>query len=204
MAFNAARGGGHSWGVSNDAGRAVRWLCSFGIDGCAALAALLWRDATLSPEPGRPDHDSMPWKSSSGRLCPLQTGVALSDFAGSIATSAIVLEGVARPALLLPFAASAARLTNSGFSVAWEGFASLTDGVGLELMRGRAALEVPLATEVTISTRHGESCRPPGFTRFVPDPNDWADLERMAERTYAPATEESRLLGAGTGSVGDE
>ena len=168
MAFNAARGGGHSWGVSNDAGRAVRWLCSFGIDGCAALAALLWRDATLSPEPGRPDHDSMPWKSSSGRLCPLQTGVALSDFAGSIATSAIVLEGVARPALLLPFAASAARLTNSGFSVAWEGFASLTDGVGLELMRGRAALEVPLATEVTISNTTRRKLPSPRFHAFCP------------------------------------
>ena len=35
--------------------------------------------------------------------------------------------------------------------------------------------------------------------RADPDPNDWAALLAFAHRTYAPATEESRLRGAGAG-----
>ena len=36
-------------------------------------------------------------------------------------------------------------------------------------------------------------------SRAQPAPEAWATLNRLAHRTYAPATEESRLKGAGAG-----
>ena len=37
------------------------------------------------------------------------------------------------------------------------------------------------------------------MSRAMPDPQDWAQLEALARLTYAPATDESRLNGAGAG-----
>jgi len=36
-------------------------------------------------------------------------------------------------------------------------------------------------------------------TRATPDAEHWATLNRFAHHTYAPASEASRLLGAGAG-----
>lgn len=42
-AKKAARGAGYPWGIAEEAGQAARWLCSHGLDGCAALAGVLAR-----------------------------------------------------------------------------------------------------------------------------------------------------------------
>ena len=201
MALKAARGTGHSWGVSEDAGQAVRWLCSAGIDGCAALVALLSskRSNARVRKPGSPKVSTSTWKSPTGTLCPLLTGTALSDFASSLVTGGIDLECVARPVLLLPFSATAARLAHTGFSVEWQGASSFTDGFGLGFPKECGGLDVALAERVTVRPERGVGCRPLRMSRFRPNDRDWAKLEELAGRTYAPATDESRLRGAGAG-----
>ena len=203
MALKAAHGAGHYWGVSEDAGRAVRWLCSAGIDGCAALVGLLSGNDAREPSgrgPGPPQVAATAWNSQTGILCPLLTGTAISDLASSITAEGINLEQVVRPVLLVPFAASAARLARTGFSVEWQGASLFTDGFGLALSsHERRDLDVAIAKRVSVRRKRGTGCRPLRMSRFYPTDSDWAKLEEFAARNYAPATDESRLLGAGAG-----
>ncbi len=202
MALKAARGAGHYWGVSEDAGRAVRWLCSAGIDGCAALAGLLSGNDPREPkerDPGSPQVTANAWNSPTGTLCPLRTGIAVSDHASSITAAGITLERVARPVLLAPFAASAARLVQTGFCLEWPGATVFTDGYGLALLQERHGLDVAFAKRVSVRRKRGTGCQSLRMSRFHPADSDWAKLEELAARTYAPATDESRLLGAGAG-----
>ncbi len=202
MALKAAHGAGHYWGVSEDAGRAVRWLCSAGIDGCAALVGLLSGNDAREPkerDPGSPQVTATAWNSPTGLLCPLLAGMAISDHASSITAEGIALEQVSRPVLLVPFAASAARLAHTGFSVEWQGASLFTDGYGLALSQERRGLDAAFAKRVSVCRKRGTGCRPLRMSRFHPSDSDWAKLEEFAARTYAPATDESRLLGAGAG-----
>ncbi|MCY3876854.1 MAG: DUF3726 domain-containing protein [Rhodobacteraceae bacterium] len=202
MALKAARGAGHYWGVSEDAGRAVRWLCAAGIDGCAALAGLLSGNDPREPkkrDPGSPQVTAAAWNSPTGILCPLLTGMAISDHASSITAAGITLEQVARPVLLVPFAASAARLAHTGFCLEWQGASLFTDGYGLAHSQERRGLDVAFVKRVSVRRKRGTGCRPLRMRRFHPTDSDWAKLEELAARTYAPASDESRLLGAGAG-----
>ncbi len=202
MALKAACGAGYYWGASEDAGRAVRWLCSAGIDGCAALAGLLSGNdprEPKEPDPVSPQVTSTAWNSPTGVLCPLLTGMAISDHASSITAAGITLEQVVRPVLLVPFAASAARLAHTGFSVEWQGASLFTEGYGLALSQECHGLGVAFAKRVSVRRKQGTGCRPLRMSRFHPTDSDWEKLEEFAARTHAPATDESRLLGAGAG-----
>ncbi|WP_243614155.1 DUF3726 domain-containing protein [Shimia aestuarii] len=176
MARKAARGAGFDWGVAEDAGRAVRWLCVQGIDGVAALCSVLGR--------AHPDTD-----------CPLLLGCALSDRAAHLLKEPMRLEGVAQPVLLLPFIAMAARQTSQTLWVECDGAHAVTDGRGLAMTRPF----VPKATYVEICVDGVLSAPRPHQSRAQPDAADWETLTGYAHRTYAPATEDSRLRGAGAG-----
>ena len=61
-------------------------------------------------------------------------------------------------------------------------------------------MDWPSFSDHTQITLGGQLTTPrPHVTRATPDPVCWDTLNRFAHRTYAPATEESRLLGAGAG-----
>ena len=55
------------------------------------------------------------------------------------------------------------------------------------------------STTLTIALSNAMPTPLPNATRAAPDPSAWAALTDLAHRTYAPATEESRRLGAGAG-----
>ena len=189
-ARKAARGAGFSWGLAEEAGKATRWLCAQGLDGCATLAALLEgpRHATPQIAPGI-------W-SAPGPLCPLTTGAALSDFAALLAGGPIRLNAVAQPLLLLPFGAGAARQLNSVVTLNCETLTARTDGDGLDMARipgppGTCDMQVSLDGEMQNAQ--------PKHSRASPDPAIWALLTGFAGRTYAPASDASRRRGAGAG-----
>ena len=194
-AKKAARGAGYPWGLAEEAAKAVRWLCANDIDGCRVLAGLLTRfdDTDLaahSPAPGEAE-----WRATTGMLCPLVTGAALSDRAFALTEREIILAAGAAPSLLIPFAAQAARQMRTPVTVAWPGGAAVTDG-DLISVSGEVGED---AGNVTV--RLGGSLDAPNrrSSRAAPDRQAWETLNRLAHRTYAPATEESRLLGAGAG-----
>ena len=174
QAKKATRGAGYSWGMAEEAGRATAWLCAQGRDGVAVLAAVL--DAT-------PDADH----------CPLTQGTRLCDRAKIAPSQNRVLHRVFQPLLLLPFVGFASRQIGQPLSITWEGGSAVTDGASLCILGQDPAAQADL----TIAIHAGTFTAGTKFTRATPDSSAWDMLSHYAHRTYAPATEESRRLGAG-------
>lgn len=194
-AKRAARGAGYPWGLAEEAAKATRWLAAHDLDACVELAGLLTRIDRVSLADLSPDTNGATWVASGGMLCPLAAGAALSDRAAELSDAGFRLQQVARPALLMPFAALIAQQIGRPVTLRWEGGGAVTDGAALDLS-GTAPELAPLV-EVTPSGQI-DAARPIR-SRAQPAPEAWATLNRLAHRTYAPATEESRLKGAGAG-----
>lgn len=189
VAKRASRGAGLEWGLAEEAGKATRWLCEQGLDGCAALAEMLSNNRSRAdfPEDGE-------WMGE-GPLCPLFAGAVLSDRAVSLREGAIQLRQVASPAMLLPFVGLAARTLKHAVTLECDGIVAVTDGAVL-------SLSAPMPEQAErVYIRLGGTIEAPrdGASRASPDAETWQALNAFAHRTYAPATEESRLLGAGAG-----
>ncbi len=201
--MKAAKGAGMPWGLAEEAGKAVRWLAAWNLPGVELLAEILTRNHERPiPDlaPLQPDQDL--WQAREGFLGPVLCGAALSDLAGEIAAGrSPQLEGVSCPAFLVPFMAHAARELETSFVLEWPGMQVFCrpDGVFVQGF-GNALV---LYEAVTVTCHAGDAdCA----TELVPaieaqevDDAAWQVLLNFAHRTYAPATEESRLAGAGAG-----
>ncbi len=179
MAKKAARGAGYSWGMAEEAAKAASWLCAQGLDGVAVLARALASDAVGAGS--------------------LDAATGLSDTAASWQDTGTRMEAVSVPALVLPFVAYAARQLGKPTGVSWPGAQVVTDGRALSLhVENDAALLAP-AGVVTVNPATVMGAAQPLQTRANPSPDDWQALADLAQRTYAPETDESRLKGAGAG-----
>lgn len=193
MANKAARGAGYDWGLAEEAAMATRWLCAHGIDGVAALAD--WLDQIDGGARAAPLDPSVPVWQADTILCPLATGAALSDFASLWTQADLRLSQAACPTLLLPFVAAAARQTKRILTLSTQTAQATTDGRDLSLTGPFAAH----STEITLTTGEALDAPRSETNRATPPPQAWDTLTRLAHRTYAPATEASRLAGAGAG-----
>lgn len=199
LAKRATRGAGYPWGLAEEAGWSVRWLCTHRQDGTAALARLLQLELGRDLDQHKPDRNGSIWKGQR-RLCPLASGAALSDFAACLKSERFEIHAVAEPLLILPFAAAAARRIGMSVRVQSETVSAVVDGRGLALNGVFEALTPRLhvaAEKISIN---------PGKTRSRARPAqaDWDMLNRFTDRTYAPATETSRRLGAGAGQTDND
>lgn len=198
-ARKAARGAGYSWGISEEASKATRFLCAFGLDGCGALVLVLNAADKTSPAKLAPVDLIGDWHSKSGNMCPLMAGASLSDTADRWARNGLQITNVTAPILLLPFAANAALALADVVTVAWNGVKAVTNGseVCLEIADNSLLLspvqQVSLQTGGKLEHLHAKQ------SRAYPIDADWSTLNDFAQRTYAPDTEESRLKGAGAG-----
>lgn len=174
LARKAARGAGLPWGVAEEAGMATRWLCAHGVDGAAALAAVLRGDRA----------------GPSG----LDAGIKLADRAMTVLQQPHRIADVTCPALVLPFAAAVARRGGGNVSVAIGPVTAVTDGTDLSLSG-----DIPDYADIAVMPggELGPLC--PRVGRAAPSDDVRNYLEDWARRTYAPATEESRRMGAGAG-----
>lgn len=196
LAKKASRGAGYSWGIAEEAGRAVRWLCSVNVDGCRALSKLLVQldQADLT---GHAPLLGDVWRARAGILCPLLSGPTLSDFAARLPNGPIRLERVAHPILLAPFAAMSAHALAAPVRLAWSSLAIETDGAAVVITGEIGAPEADVT--VCIAEAFDHAAATPVTQRAQPDIDAFARLNAFAHRTYAPATDASRLLGAGAG-----
>lgn len=187
LAVKAARGAGMDWGLAEDAGFAVQWLEARGAPGAAALAGLLqWYDlktGELAPD------------TAAGR-CPVVLGTALSD---SRTITKGPLGNIVQPLLLAPFVAVADpdgswRLTWNNAELKISRDRLQTDAQRDQLLCG--STDCRLETGGTVGTVDAGNMK-----QRVPDTEQdvISNLNRFAARTYAPATEQSRLAGAGAG-----
>ncbi|MEM8703695.1 MAG: DUF3726 domain-containing protein [Pseudomonadota bacterium] len=192
-AKRAARGAGYPWGLAEEASKATRWLCFRGFDGMAALAVLLDQGLAVS-EDHRPLTTDKIWRGEAD-LCPLATGAFLSDCAQRLRAQTLEIQQVSVPLLIVPFAANAASALKCCVRIEIDGHVGVTDGNSLlcpDTLPERAERIRVLRAETTASWQ-------PRHALVSPDPDSWNRLTMLAHRTYAPATEESRLRGAGAG-----
>ncbi|MEO0370343.1 MAG: DUF3726 domain-containing protein [Pseudomonadota bacterium] len=183
LARKATRGAGFSWGMADEAGKTVRWLCRQGLPGAAALAGYL--DSQQDAQ--GPDSPMLPDWSAAGALCPLICGALVSDLgAASVERH---LHNLAWPILFLPHIGHHMRL-------AWDSVTcSIDDNVHIS-----GEPMTPMASLVTLMQSQdvtGVACT--ATTRATLAPDVLATLNRFAARTYAPETDASKRSGAGAG-----
>jgi hypothetical protein len=177
MARKAARGAGYAWGVADEAGHAVRWLEARQAGGITDLADLLVEVSNETPADFTPKSVA-DWTCNTNHLCPVMTGLVFADTAELREAEVTRLNSVMAPKLMLPFLGHVAAIQGQPLSVvAGAGRAIVRDG------------DLDMSGDWTAAME----------TRVDPDPSAWKILTRMASRTYAPATEASRLKGAGAG-----
>ncbi|MBR9650375.1 DUF3726 domain-containing protein [Thalassovita aquimarina] len=196
----AARGAGLPWGIAEEAGKAARWLVERGLPGPRLLAEVLTRNDGRDYADLAPVSDQGTWQAPSGRLCPLIAGAALADRASELAAGGeIALAATSLPLLLAPYAACVAGQTGAAIEIGWTG-ATLT------LMPDGCAI-VAEGDALTVRSAEHVYCRRaraiPAAMTFTADrdvdADTWSRLGDFAQRTFAPATEASRLAGAGAG-----
>lgn len=195
-AKKAARGGGYDWGIAEETGKAVRWLASHGLPGAEALAAHLDQQAHDGP-PQQVDGD---WISATGDLCPLSAGVTLNDCANFLtAAHGQAMKNVMQPLLVVPFAAWAALHIKSPLTVGWGSVLATTNGYDLHIEGSKDDLTTQQTSTLYCFIARGTQALEKPALRGVVSSAGWAALDTFAQRTFAPATEASRRLGAGAG-----
>ena len=200
LAAKAARGAGLPWGLAEDAAKAARWLAAFGLPWPETLLRLLagW-DARRS-RPG--DRAGIQVFAADGAsLSPLICGPYLGDRAADFAAD--------RPSRDGRDAAVASTVRGAGgFGGAVPHSPSLPAG-----RRDRRAAPLPNSSAAPSkpwratfpSTWPAKAAGEDGGIDFVPvdrarvPTKAWGALEVLAARTYVPASERSRALGAGVG-----
>lgn len=183
----AARGAGLSWGEALDYANAMRWMGVHGIDAwtlCADHLEDVAAGALVVPS------DFAQCLDADRALCPVRCGLMLSDNRFAMQESEVTVRDLAYPVLILPFLALSGqgmRLSGAGFSVTitregWDGTLPPTRPV---------CAQVQPVTDQAVKSTHQ--------TRVPLSDTDRHRLLALAAKTYAPATEASRLAGAGAG-----
>ncbi len=192
IAAKAARGAGLSWGLCEETGKAARWLAARGIDWAPSLVALLTACDKLAG----------PFDSSIERqVSPLLAGSYFAD----LGTSEMRVSNVAHPAWLLPFAARVAALYGRAVCVGWADASVTVSSIGCELAGSTKDLMAPHVEFVTWSPLPLGSDEMRGTvalsnrTRSSITVAAWQALEVLGARTYVPASDQSRTMGAGAG-----
>lgn len=204
--LKATRGAGLSWGLAEEASRAARWLAARDLPGVASLATLLERIYAAGDSDVAPLTDGNHWRAAGDWVSGLHAGIAFADLAGEIEDGGeLVINDVAEPLLLLPFAALASRVCASPLAVSWPGcekMLSAGDIVGAVPI-GQLADHAPLLTiRVVEAPALAPAPKPEARSVYVDD-GVWTRLEAFAKRTYVPESEESRAQGAGSGTLID-
>ena len=198
LATKAARGSGMEWGLAEEAGYAVKWLQRRELPGVAALCRYLsWRQSgTLSAWPDK--------TGDRGHYCPIAIGAAYGDGAFG---DEVQLPRIRLPLLLIPFVALRAfdksitvSMDNTVFGLTRDGFGHSANSTAILVN----------SSVCNITTKHEAL---PLITsindiRWPRVPETTTDcikvLNKFAKNTYAPATEASRLAGAGAALNDDD
>lgn len=190
----AAVGAGLMVGLADAVAAAGVWLCAQELDGVGAvLEAVLNPDPVCQPRTKTPgDGSTLTFSGTSVGRC----GPSVFEVLEGTGIERVVVDTPDAPLLLVGFAGVAAQTAGGSFMLndctgnsvhvaarAWSGSAPLTGATQLEASR---STWVPAA----------ERSLPNGV---VVNADAWASALSLAQRTYVPATDESRRRGAGAG-----
>ncbi|MEE9335747.1 MAG: DUF3726 domain-containing protein [Granulosicoccaceae bacterium] len=199
LATKATRGAGFSWSLSEETGYAAQWLESHGVTGISHLANYLrWVEANgllVAPVDmldGTPDAQAL--------KCPIALGCLITDTKAVTSDASI---RVSQPALFLPFLGWAAGHQAIVCKINDTAVAVCANGVDQEALK---LPELSLA-EASLSWRLQEAGAVPKCLTGSRASDDRASIHtllRLADKTYAPATDASRLAGAGAGTTDND
>ena len=132
---------------------------------------------------------------------PLVCGAALCDRAGEIAAGrTFELGPTAWPGLLVPFAADAATLKGVTVELSWLALEVAVDAENFHIEGVGADLTARNADTVRCRRIGSVGTAPaPSVVGAAVDAGVWSQLAAFERRICAPATESSRLVGAGAG-----
>jgi Protein of unknown function (DUF3726) len=181
LALKVARGAGYSWGLAEDVARATRAMARRGLPWAEALAGLARDGGTWRAAP----HENWRRGSETAPLCPVRLAARLIDDPSLLDEGPLQIENVGLPVWIS--AVFAASDLGDEFDVDWSG--------------GDASTRV---ADVTISRRPTSRASEPLRRRAFADDRILAELGVVAARVYVPASEGSRVRGAGGGRVDDE
>ncbi|KZK84531.1 hypothetical protein PsAD13_01995 [Pseudovibrio sp. Ad13] len=200
MCKRASRGAGLPWGLCEEAAKGTRWLASFGFPGPDLLVSLLELNDRLPAVDLSPVALQGIWRAPAGRLSPLIAGAAMSDCAIKMELGNIItMLEVDYPLLVVPFASGAALRLGQPVAVEWEGTRMVTNGKELCVQGNSEAILSSHAKRVECSAPAQMLSQSKPIHRAVVGDACWMRLGAFAQRTFAPATETSRLRGAGAG-----
>ena len=173
----AARGVGMHWGQAEEVGKAARGLSTYGLDD------------------GRLVLSAIECFSEKNALC---LGPALCDTAVDF-KGGVHLPGVESPALILPFLQMMLAYKDIYLKVNWRGFEGMVSTTEICCLRpdnlaeaGPVNIEIKLIENFVFE--NSKHC-----SRVQINENSLKLLNEFAHKTYAPATDESRIIGAGAG-----
>lgn len=202
----AVRGAGLPWGIAEEGAKAVRWLARVGVDALPALADLLDRHAAGAIAAHLAGTDGLHWRATNP-LCPLLLGAAIVDHAHLLADGAtLAASPVAHPLLLAPFAARAAQLIGSPVALTVESRLVVASQAG-SLHGLPAVLDITSADGIKCAVSAGfsdSSLEHHPTTLATIDAGAQERIRAYAFRTYVPASEQSRLHGAGAGAIDND
>lgn len=183
--LKAARGAGMSWGYAQEAAYAAIWLAERACPGPETLCAVL--DAR-----GRHNRQSGALLAQSG---PIALGCRLTDLAPDL-WSDMNYDGVIAPLLMLPYVHQYAALKSLTVHVQAPEWQAWSDGENFAF-QGTPAHHLQSLKLSRITHPVPQSAQRRNRVHLNSEHLDI--LNRYAHRTYAPATDASRLAGAGAG-----
>lgn len=203
----AVIGAGYSNGVAQDLSRAGAWLCTKGIDGAALLLDVL--EQTANKPNVSVDGDGV---YNFKDVCILSSGPSIIDILVSEAKESneghVELSNIYAPHLLIGLAANATKEFNVKIEILFSSIETITlsplslNFKDTKLQSGMDAVLKCSALEQTNTLKQdGKSSGEKSKARnpiSIPESTIQA-LNIFAAKTYVPATEESRLAGAGAG-----
>lgn len=199
-AKRAARGTGASWGIAEEAGKAARWLAARGLPGVAVLVALLHEQQGQDAAAVSPRVDNGAWSSAGAALCPLHTGAAIADDAAEIIRiRKIKFQRLRAPLLLLPFLARAARAEARPLRFEAGTLAVSVDANGAAAADGDMLIALAPSATLTVQDQVIDAPLQEKLEAAAVGDATWQALQKLAARTYVPASDRSRLAGAGAG-----
>ncbi len=183
LSVKAARGVGLEWGIAEEAGFAVEWLEAHGIHGAKALAQYL-------SKVHREENFVL-------KNCPLHLGCHISDVDD---WSAFKGARIYQPVLTIPFMINT--LQDRIISMSWDTKNITIQKDGISIISNDEIVSEPCKLVHSISIKPIQNtidlvqCK----SRVLEDETAYiAILNALAHETYAPATEASRIAGAGAG-----
>jgi len=194
----AARGAGYSWGLAEEAGKVARWLAAYNLNGPETLATILQQTDSHCAE-FTPQLQNGLWTNENQAICPIIAGTILSDRGHHLAAGqSFTFRSMLQPIALLPQLGRLAETDNLSLNLSWgdEQIFINADGIKWDQRQSNSSLAEEVVCEPTgefIAQQHPEP-----VSRAV-DATQWKTLNAFAHRTYAPATQASRLSGAGAG-----